>query len=147
MYTHFHSSELDDGSLEQQEQRFRQVVAQLPERPRFLHADNSGAIVRRSPSAWDLVRPGVFLYGLTTSGGMIGLITAMVGGVLIGVLSLIVGVGGGGAVWIGLVGAAVVFAIIVVVTVGTVPRHQARLKVLFPNPDPEGTYGGIDHLP
>jgi alanine racemase len=64
VYTHFHSSELDDGSLEQQEQRFREVIAQLPARPRYLHAENSGAIVRRSPSAWDLVRPGVFLYGV-----------------------------------------------------------------------------------
>lgn len=63
-FTHLHSSEMDDGSMEVQEARFRTVVARLAERPRFLHVENSGGIVRRSPSAWDLVRPGVFLYGV-----------------------------------------------------------------------------------
>jgi alanine racemase len=63
-FTHFHSAELDDGSMELQEQRFRDAIAALPERPPILHADNSAAIVRRSPSPWSLVRPGVFLYGV-----------------------------------------------------------------------------------
>ena len=36
----------------------------LPVRPAMLHADNSAAIVRRSPSPWNIVRPGVFLYGV-----------------------------------------------------------------------------------
>jgi alanine racemase len=63
-FTHFHSAELDDGSMELQEQRFRDAIAALPERPSILHADNSAAIARRSPSAWNLVRPGVFLYGV-----------------------------------------------------------------------------------
>jgi alanine racemase len=63
-YTHFHSPELDDGSMEQQEARFRSAIAALPERPALLHADSSAAIVRRSPSLWSFVRPGVFLYGV-----------------------------------------------------------------------------------
>jgi alanine racemase len=63
-FTHFHSAELDDGSMEIQERRFRDAIAALPERPAILHADNSAASVRRSPSAWDVVRPGVFLYGV-----------------------------------------------------------------------------------
>ncbi len=63
-FTHFHSSEMDDGSMEAQEERFRSAIARLPVRPRLLHAENSGGIVRRSPSAWDCVRPGVFLYGV-----------------------------------------------------------------------------------
>ncbi|NBW65319.1 alanine racemase [bacterium] len=63
-FTHFHSSELDDGSMELQEQRFRDALAALPARPALVHADNSAAIVRRSPSAWSFVRPGVFLYGV-----------------------------------------------------------------------------------
>ena len=79
--------------------------------------------------------PGLVLYGLTTSGGMIGLIVSMVGGVLIGVLSLIVGVAAGWAVWIGLAGAVVVFGIVVFATMGTVPRHQASLGVRFPAPE------------
>lgn len=78
---------------------------------------------------------GLVLYGLTTSGGMIGLITSMVGGVFIAVLSLIVGVSGGVAVWIGVGGAIVVFVLIAALTVGSVPRHQASLTVLFPAPD------------
>jgi alanine racemase len=63
-FTHFHSAELDDGSMELQEQRFRDAIAVLPERPAILHADNSAAAVRRSPSPWTIVRPGVFLYGV-----------------------------------------------------------------------------------
>jgi alanine racemase len=63
-FTHFHSAELDDGSVQQQEERFRAAIAALPARPRLLHAENSAAMVRRSPSPWDCVRPGVFLYGV-----------------------------------------------------------------------------------
>jgi alanine racemase len=63
-FTHFHSSEADDGSREEQERRFRDAIAALPERPAVLHTENSAAIARRSPSEWSLVRPGVFLYGV-----------------------------------------------------------------------------------
>jgi alanine racemase len=63
-FTHFHSAEVADGSRELQEQRFREALAALPARPAVLHTENSGAIVRRSPSEWSLVRPGVFLYGV-----------------------------------------------------------------------------------
>lgn len=63
-FTHFHSSELDDGTLEQQENLFRAAIATLPSRPRVLHTANSGAIARQGRSPWDLVRPGIFLYGV-----------------------------------------------------------------------------------
>jgi len=63
-FTHFHSAELDDGTLDAQEQRFREALTRLPVRPRILHAENSAAMVRRSPSPWDCARPGVFLYGV-----------------------------------------------------------------------------------
>ena len=68
-FTHFHSAESDDGSLECQEQRFREALAALPALPPQLHAENSGAIARRSPSAWSFVRPGVFLYGVGSGAG------------------------------------------------------------------------------
>jgi alanine racemase len=68
-FTHFHSAELDDGSMQVQEQRFRDAVAALPARPALVHADNSAAIVRRTPSPWNLVRPGVFLYGVGSGPG------------------------------------------------------------------------------
>jgi alanine racemase len=63
-FTHFHSAEQDDGTMEAQEQRFREALASLPQRPRLLHTANSAAIARRSRSDWDLVRPGIFLYGV-----------------------------------------------------------------------------------
>lgn len=66
VFTHFHSAELGDGSLERQEERFRVALGRLPARPALVHSDNSAAITRRSPSPWDCVRPGVFLYGVDT---------------------------------------------------------------------------------
>jgi alanine racemase len=68
-FTHFHSPELDDGSIETQEQRFREAIAALPTRPTLLHCDSSAAISRRSPSFWNVVRPGVFLYGVGSGSG------------------------------------------------------------------------------
>jgi alanine racemase len=63
-FTHFHSAELNDGTLAAQESLFREAISRLPSRPRLLHADNSAAIARKGRSAWDLVRPGIFLYGV-----------------------------------------------------------------------------------
>ena len=63
-FTHFHSAELDDGTLELQESRFIKAISSLPSRPRLLHVANSAAIARQGRSAWDLVRPGIFLYGV-----------------------------------------------------------------------------------
>ena len=63
-FTHFHSAELNDGTMEAQEKLFREAISRLPSRPRLLHADNSAAIARSGRSAWDLVRPGIFLYGV-----------------------------------------------------------------------------------
>ncbi len=63
-FTHFHSAELDNGTVEQQERLFREALASLPSRPKLLHTDNSAAIARKSRTEWDLVRPGIFLYGV-----------------------------------------------------------------------------------
>jgi alanine racemase len=64
-FTHFYSAEFDDGSMELQLARFRDAIATLAERPRLLHAENSAALQQLAgPSAWDIVRPGVFLYGV-----------------------------------------------------------------------------------
>ena len=83
---------------------------------------------------------GTFFYAMTTSGGMIGLITSMVGGVLAAVLGLILGVSGELAVWIGLGGGVLVLIAIFAATLGSVPRTQASLRALFPardEPKPE----------
>ena len=71
------------------------------------------------------------LYGLTTSGGMIGLITSMVGGVFAAVLGLLFGAPGGLAVWIGIGGGVLVFVAIVLFTTGAVTRHK-HLSAMFP---------------
>ncbi|MFL5510714.1 MAG: alanine racemase [Gemmatimonadaceae bacterium] len=68
-FSHFHSAELDDGTLQTQESRFREAVAALPSRPRLLHMANSAAIARQGRSAWDVVRPGIFLYGVGSGPG------------------------------------------------------------------------------
>jgi alanine racemase len=69
VFTHFHSADLDDGSMAAQEVRFRSAVRLLPQRPEYLHTENSAAIARRERSEWDLVRPGVFLYGIGSGAG------------------------------------------------------------------------------
>lgn len=63
-FTHFHSSELDDGSVSEQEERFRAAVAALGVDIPFLHTDNSAAAARSRGGVWDGIRPGVFLYGV-----------------------------------------------------------------------------------
>jgi len=65
-FTHFHSAELDDASVAEQESRFRKAVASLDQRPRLLHTDASAAIIRRGRSDLDLIRPGIFMYGVQT---------------------------------------------------------------------------------
>ncbi len=79
--------------------------------------------------------PGVLLYGLTTSGGMIGLILSMVGGVLAAVLALRIGIGGETALAVGVGGGLVVFGALAWLTVGAIPREQGRLTTLFPTSD------------
>ena len=65
--THFHSADRDDGSRAVQTVRFLEAVERLPARPRLLHAENSPAVEAAGASPWDLVRPGVFLYGVSTA--------------------------------------------------------------------------------
>jgi len=89
---------------------------------------------------------GTILYALTTSAGMIGLISAMVGGVLAGVLGLIMGVSDGLAPWIGLGGGVLVFLALVAWTTSAIPREQANLPVLFPTPEGAGADTGDDGM-
>ena len=62
-YTQFHSADRRDGSVEQQLERFQGAVARLRRRPALLHVANSAAALAGRRFAFDLVRPGVFLYG------------------------------------------------------------------------------------
>jgi alanine racemase len=69
VFTHFHSSELEDGSRDEQERRFAAALAALPAVPPLVHAENGAAVERRAPSPWSLCRPGVFLYGVANVEG------------------------------------------------------------------------------
>jgi alanine racemase len=62
-YTHLHSADRRDGSAEQQLERFLGAVQRLPRRPAVLHVANSAAALRGTQFAFDLIRPGIFLYG------------------------------------------------------------------------------------
>ena len=65
---------------------------------------------------------------------MIGLIVAMVGGVLVTVLAMLFGLDGGASIWIGVAGGVIVLAALFAVTGKTVLREQARFTALFPTP-------------
>ncbi len=70
-FTHYHSVLKDRASVAVQTQRFRDAVAMLPQRPALLHAESSAAVEHAGgASPWDLVRPGIFLYGVGTAGGL-----------------------------------------------------------------------------
>jgi alanine racemase len=63
-FTHFHSAEIDDDSQASQERRFAEALATLPFRPMLVHTENGAAAARSDGSPWDVVRPGIFLYGV-----------------------------------------------------------------------------------
>jgi len=69
-YTQFHSADRNDGSIDVQTDRFRQAVAQLKRRPTLLHVANSAGALRDRRYGFDLVRPGVFLYGGSPGAGL-----------------------------------------------------------------------------
>jgi len=98
-----------------------------------IHDDPEGVMI--SYGSPPETYPAVILYGLTTSGGMIGLISSMVGGVLAGVLALLVGASAGLAIIVAVVGTLIVFTIQTVLTAGAIDRVSASLPVLFPSDD------------
>ena len=68
VYTHFATADDPDLPLfQEQRARFDQVLAKLPElgvHPRLVHAANSAATLRDSRVWFDLVRPGLLMYGV-----------------------------------------------------------------------------------
>src|SRR5687767_701144 len=69
-YTQFHSADRADGSAEWQLEQFLSAVERLPRRPALLHVANSAAALRGKQFAFDLVRPGVYLYGGSPGDGL-----------------------------------------------------------------------------
>ena len=68
-FTHFHSAASDAASVGVQQRRFAEAIERLGARPGLLHAENSAALERVAGTQWDLVRPGVFLYGVGSGAG------------------------------------------------------------------------------
>ncbi len=68
VYTHFATADDPDGPLFQtQRERFDEVLTRLPRlgiAPQLTHAANSAATLRDSRVWYDLVRPGLMLYGV-----------------------------------------------------------------------------------
>ena len=68
VYTHFATADEPESPLFQtQRERFEQVLARLPRMgvtPRLRHAANSAATLRDSRVWYDLVRPGLMMYGV-----------------------------------------------------------------------------------
>jgi alanine racemase len=64
--THYQNG-ADRESVQLQRERFEIAVAMLPRRPRLLHAENGPAIEHLGAhSTLDLVRPGIFVYGVSS---------------------------------------------------------------------------------
>jgi alanine racemase len=68
VYTHFASADVPDSDLlDDQRVRFEQALAAVKElgaAPRLRHASNSAALLRDSRVWYDVVRPGLLLYGI-----------------------------------------------------------------------------------
>jgi alanine racemase len=68
VYTHFACAEMPDRTVtEEQQRRFAEVLRALGERnlrPRLVHAANTAAMVTAPESHFDMVRPGLGLYGI-----------------------------------------------------------------------------------
>ncbi|HET9541070.1 MAG TPA: hypothetical protein VFQ46_10770, partial [Candidatus Limnocylindria bacterium] len=75
----------------------------------------------------------------STSLGMVGLIVAMLAGVEIGVVARLLGVDTTAAVWLAVIGAVLIFALLLAATALRVQHNQARLPARFPAPPSAGT--------
>ena len=78
--------------------------------------------------------PATIAYALSTSLGMIGLIVAMLGGVEIGVVAMLLGTDMTTSTWLAVIGAVLLFALLLAGTGLRVQHNQARLEARFPAP-------------
>jgi len=68
VYTHFASADSDASETRRQIERFDAVLADQPLGGLLAHAANSAALLWHPKARYDLVRPGVALYGLHPKG-------------------------------------------------------------------------------
>jgi alanine racemase len=73
VWTHLAKSEDDEVTTKAQLDRFVAIVDDAREAgvaPRYLHAANSGAVIRHPEAVFDIVRPGIALYGIPPAPGV-----------------------------------------------------------------------------
>ena len=73
LWTHFAKSEEDETTTKAQVDRFAAIVEAARAAgfaPRYLHASNSGAVLRHPAACFDLVRPGIAIYGVGPAPGV-----------------------------------------------------------------------------
>jgi alanine racemase len=73
VWTHFAKSETDDETTKVQLEHFLEVVEAVRDaghEPRWVHASNSGGVLRHPEADLDLVRPGIAVYGLPPEPGV-----------------------------------------------------------------------------
>jgi alanine racemase len=73
LMTHLAKSEDDEATTKEQLERFLAAVDAVRaagHEPRYVHAANSGAVIRHPESHLDLVRPGISIYGLEPEPGV-----------------------------------------------------------------------------
>jgi alanine racemase len=73
LWTHLARSEDDDVTTKMQLDRFAAVVEEARDagiRVRYVHAANSGALIRHPEAVFDLVRPGIAIYGIPPAPGV-----------------------------------------------------------------------------
>ena len=100
-----------------------------------VHDDVASVNMSYGPPSPSMI--GDVLYGFTTSAGMIGLIVAMITGVLVTILGLLIGINAGIAIWIGVVTAIIVISGLFAWVFFGVSREQSALESLFPAPPQE----------
>ncbi|MEX0753847.1 MAG: alanine racemase [Actinomycetota bacterium] len=70
VWTHLARAEDDEATTKEQLHRFDEALAGLPTRPPMLHVANSAATIAYPAAHYDLVRPGISIYGIEPAPGI-----------------------------------------------------------------------------
>ncbi|MTD38367.1 alanine racemase [Erwinia sp. CPCC 100877] len=69
IFTHFSTAdEKDDTYFNKQNQRFQNILAELPKLPRYIHVSNSATALWHPENTGNMIRFGIAMYGLNPSG-------------------------------------------------------------------------------
>ena len=68
VFTHFAAADTLEGDYYQKQlEKFQAFLSRFPERPEWIHASNSAAALLHPEAAFNLVRTGIVMYGLSPS--------------------------------------------------------------------------------